>query len=99
MIAVGGPKDGSKHFSKVCKNNGMRKNFANNLYNFVVKYGFDGVDLAWEFPTENGGSPEDRVNFSLLLKELRAIFEPAGLLLSASVTGNYYFEGASLLRI
>jgi len=87
-VAVGGAGAGSEHYSWVSKNYGLRKNFARSLYDFVLQYGFHGVDLAWEFPTENGGSPDDKVNFSLLMEEIRSLFAPAGLIMSASLTGN-----------
>lgn len=40
------------------------------------KYGFQGVDLDWEYPgtPERGGQRADIVNFVLLLKEMRAAY-------------------------
>lgn len=37
------------------------------------QYNFDGVKLYWEYPGagDRGGSDDDGVNFTLLLKELR----------------------------
>ncbi|KAH8679577.1 glycoside hydrolase superfamily, partial [Tricladium varicosporioides] len=52
--------------------------FISSLCAFMEKYGFQGVDLDWEFPTvaSRGGRPEDTANLLLLLKELRAEFGP-----------------------
>ena len=46
----------------------------------MTRYGFDGADIDWEYPTGSGDSgnierPEDKANFALLLAELRAQFD------------------------
>jgi chitinase len=40
------------------------------------KYGFQGVDIDWEYPVapERGGHEDDTQNFVLLVKEMRAAF-------------------------
>ncbi|OMJ15245.1 Chitinase A1 [Smittium culicis] len=53
-----------------------RKNFASSVCDFLVKYGFDGVDIDWEYPVTGGDpgnaySPQDGINFVLLLSEMR----------------------------
>jgi chitinase len=50
---------------------------------FVTKYGFDGVDIDWEYPTGGGLSgnrtrPEDKHNFTLMLAELRRQLDERG---------------------
>ena len=54
---------------------------------FIQTHGFDGLDVDWEYPgdTERGGNYNDRDNYSLLLEELKAAFQPFGWLLSAAV--------------
>jgi len=88
MVGIGGWFEESKNFSQVCNDAPLRGQFVNNLFNFVTQWGFSGLDLDWEYPTDRGGAPEDKVNFSLLVEELRALFAPAGLLLSAAVSAN-----------
>lgn len=36
--------------------------FANSVVTFVQKYNFHGLDVDWEYPTQRGGVPEDKVN-------------------------------------
>lgn len=87
LIAIGGWNEGGARFSAVVGSDALRATFVRNIVDFVKKYNFDGFDLDWEYPanTERGGKPEDRPNFSKLLKELRAAFDPEGLLLTAAV--------------
>jgi chitinase len=42
----------------------------------MPKYGFQGVDLDWEYPVapERGGHEDDTKNFVLLVQEMRAAF-------------------------
>jgi hypothetical protein len=39
-----------------------RNFFADSVVTFVQKYNFDGLDVDWEYPTQRGGTPEDKVN-------------------------------------
>ena len=43
---------------------------------FMEQYGFQGVDLDWEYPVADtrGGKPADTENFVSLVKEMRAAF-------------------------
>ena len=58
-----------------------RRRFADSVADFVVRYGFDGLDLDWEFPTI-----ADRENVSLLVGELRRALGGRWLSLSAGAT-------------
>ena len=76
LISIGGWTD-SDRFSDVALTEESRAKFAASVVEFVTQYGFDGVDVDWEYPTGGGEPgnierPEDTENFVLLMAELRA---------------------------
>jgi chitinase len=78
VISVGG-WDGSAKFSDVALTDQSRTVFANSCLQFILKYGFDGVDLDWEYPVAGGKPgnskrPDDKHNFTLLLQKIRETF-------------------------
>jgi len=85
MLSIGGWNEGSKKYSQMASSAASRKTFVDSVVKFLHKYNFDGLDLDWEYPTQRGGKPEDRENYSLLLKELSEALHPRGLLLSAAL--------------
>ncbi|XP_065336266.1 acidic mammalian chitinase-like [Cloeon dipterum] len=95
MVAIGGWNEGSTGFSNICSNPSLRATFVNNLYNFVRNYGFNGLDLDWEFPAQRGGGSADKANFAALVRELKAKFSPAGLILSAAVSAGLWAASVS----
>lgn len=73
LIAIGGWTL-SNPFSDVAITAESRRKFAISAANFVEKYGFDGIDIDWEYPCGGGlsrGRNEDKHNFTLLMAELR----------------------------
>jgi chitinase len=82
LVSVGGWTL-SGEFSDVAFSDVSRQKFARSCVAFIKKYGFDGVDIDWEYPGGGGlagnrSRKEDTVNFTLLLAELRKQFEAAG---------------------
>ncbi|CAE7012155.1 chitinase [Pyrenophora teres f. teres] len=81
-IAVGGfdfsdPERAThRTWSQLCSTPSNRAAFIKSLLDFMPKYGFQGVDLDWEYPVspDRGGVPEDTQNLVLLIKEMRAAF-------------------------
>jgi len=72
MISVGGWND-SWQFSAMASTPTGRETFSDSCVTFVRQYGFDGVDIDWEYPT--GG---DTQNFTSLLQTLRDRLDAAG---------------------
>ncbi|XP_060532351.1 probable chitinase 10 [Cylas formicarius] len=87
LLAVGGWNEGSTKYSAMAADPTKRANFINTALSWVLKYGFDGFDLDWEYPARRDSSnAADKENFVTLIKELRAVFDKNGLLLTAAVS-------------
>ncbi len=81
LISVGGWTL-SDRFSDVALTAQSRAKFAASAVDFCNKYGFDGVDLDWEYPVGGGLEtnkyrPEDKHNYTLLVEEIRRQFNLA----------------------
>jgi chitinase len=50
LVAIGGWNEGSSKYSRLAADPQMREVFAADAKNFVLKYGFDGLDIDWEYP-------------------------------------------------
>jgi chitinase len=82
LISVGGWTL-SGTFSDVALTEASRTKFAKSCVAFIVKYGFDGVDIDWEYPVSDGlesnkKRPEDKRNYTLLLEALRKELDERG---------------------
>ncbi|WP_123042412.1 glycosyl hydrolase family 18 protein [Cohnella candidum] len=82
LISVGG-WTWSKWFSDVAVSEESRTKFADSAVKFVRDWGFDGVDLDWEYPVGGGlegniNRPEDKQNYTLLLRKIREKLDAAG---------------------
>jgi chitinase len=68
----------STNFSDIALTAESRAVFIQSVMAFLAKYELDGLDIDWEYPGMPGaGHPfraEDKQNFTLLLKEVRARF-------------------------
>lgn len=77
LISVGG-WTWSGNFSDMVLTKQSRRRFIDSVVEFIERYKLDGLDVDWEYPgmTGNGNRfrPEDKRNFTLVLKELRSRF-------------------------
>jgi len=81
LVSVGG-WSWSDHFSDAALTTESREHFAQSARQFLVKYQLDGIDLDWEYPGQQGEDnvfrPEDKENFTLLLKAVREQLDAQG---------------------
>lgn len=73
LLSIGGWTYSSK-FSPVAADATMRQTFVSSAVKLVTDWGFDGVDLDWEFNAYTPASG-DAENFVLLLQELRSALD------------------------
>jgi chitinase len=110
FISVGG-WSWSARFSDAALTDASRTAFADSSVDFIVKYGFDGVDIDWEYPVSGGAAgnvnrPEDKQNFTLLMQKLREKLDAQGakdgkkyLLSFAAAAGSYYINNVELPKL
>ena len=82
LISVGGWTWSGK-LSTVAATAASRAHFATSCVAFAKQYGFDGIDIDWEYPVggglaTNAYSPADTQNYTLLLGEIRAQLDALG---------------------
>ena len=73
-------------FSKMAVDPRGRTQFIGSAIDYAQKYGFDGIDIDWEYPgyISRGGDPNDLANFLALVQEFRATAGPGFLLTMAA---------------
>lgn len=110
LISVGGWEWSGK-FSDAAATDTTRTVFAESCVNFITNYGFDGIDLDWEYPVSGGLStnskrPEDKQNFTLLLQKIRekldaqeALDNKQYLLTIAGGAGSSYVNNVEIKKI
>jgi GH18 family chitinase len=73
-------------FSKMAADPAGRTQFIGSAIAYAQKYGFDGIDIDWEYPgyISRGGDPNDLTNFLALVQEFRSTAGPGFLLTMAA---------------
>lgn len=97
MVACGG-WGGSGGFSSMAASDYTRKKFVDSAVRFLLEYELDGLDIDWEYPgmyaAGNPYMPQDKENFTALMRELREAMDETGrkLILTFAAAGweNYY---------
>lgn len=95
LFSVGGAS-GSSGFSSATGST-YRTTFVNNLISIMNSYGYDGIDIDWEFPTVS-----DKTNFTLFMQELYNAIKASGndyfgtpKILTFYTTTGYYDAGVA----
>ncbi|BGO88547.1 hypothetical protein NBRC10512v2_000161 [Rhodotorula toruloides] len=93
---------GSQYFSTHVSTATSRATFARTLVSVMQQYNFDGIDIDWEYPGQQGEgdnvvSPNDSANFLLFLQTLRSVAGVnARLSISINVAGMVGADGNTL---
>lgn len=100
-LSLGG-WDGSGGFSDAAASAKSRGVFVQSCVDLVVAHDLDGIDLDWEYPVSGGAPgvahrPQDRENFTALLRDLRSALDRQGrrdgrryvLTIAGAVSGGY----------
>ena len=92
MLSIGGW--GAGNFSEMAADSALRAKFADDCLAKVERYGLDGIDIDWEYPTSSSAgissSPEDTENYTLLMRQLRETLGPDRLLTLATIWSQVY---------
>ncbi len=97
LISIGGWA--AEGFSDAALTSESRERFANSAVEFMLRHGFDGVDLDWEYPCSTlagiKARAEDRENFSALLRVLRQKLDAQSTKDSRSASERYLLSIAT----
>ncbi|KAL7651280.1 hypothetical protein ACMYSQ_011013 [Aspergillus niger] len=72
--------DTASYWSDMASTAAGRMSWSKSVLFTLQQYGFDGVDLDWEYPvaTDRGGSTEDTFNYVYLVSTLRQVLDASG---------------------
>ena len=92
-MALGGWNDSTKRkYSELLADPAKIARFVEHSVMFVKEFGFDGLDLDYEYPNYDGhghDAPEsDKPGFTQLCRQLSEAFKPLGLELTAAVSAS-----------
>jgi len=75
-------------FSDLAASESATEAFVNSLLTFLNQYGFDGVDIDWEYPaaSDRSGSPADFANYITFLTRIRSALVQSGQQYGLSIT-------------
>ncbi|CAO2599628.1 Acidic mammalian chitinase [Lemmus lemmus] len=94
LLAIGGRQLGPILFVTMVSTPESRHSFITSVIKFLRKYGFDGLNLFWQYPGCHGSPPRDKHLFTVLIQVSKeGIFEEVSknkkprLLVTAAVDG------------
>jgi chitinase len=98
LLSIGGW--GSGRFSEMAADDTLRKQFANDCRRVIDAFNLDGIDIDWEYPTQDmsgiSASPNDTENYTMLMRDIREAIGSAKLLTHATVASAEYMDHRAL---
>ena len=70
--------------ASICERKPLREKLAASLADYLLKQGFDGVDIDWEYPRSS-----ENADFAALLQQIHSVFAPLGLRLTVAVSPSH----------
>lgn len=99
MLSIGGWTSGN--FSEMAAEKETREAFAEDCARVIREFGLDGVDIDWEYPTSSeagiSSSPDDKENYTLLMRDIRKAIGRDKLLTLASDKSAGYIDFPAIL--
>ena len=97
-LALGGSTHGSRKFTEMVATEASRTEFIQNAIIFLRDNSFDGLNLDWQYPTQDGSPLADRERFTFLCQEFKTAFiseasssvKPQLLLTATLAAGNEF---------
>ena len=103
LLMIGGWGAHADGFSEMAKDPAKRTAFCQACKAHIDNYGFDGIDIDWEYPTqsadnETGCDPNDTQNFNIVLKELRETIGDTKIISFASSSSAKYVDWKTAIK-
>lgn len=102
LLMIGGWGSHADGFSMMARDAAKRTEFCQSCKAHIDDYGFDGIDIDWEYPTYaaegNGASSSDKQNFNLVLKELRETIGDTKIISFASSSSAKYVDWPNSIK-
>ncbi|RYO92560.1 hypothetical protein DL766_002359 [Monosporascus sp. MC13-8B] len=97
-VALGGwafndPGPTQTTFSDIASSSANTDIFLDSLVQMMNKYGFDGVDIDWEYPVaeDRNGRPEDYENVVTFMKKIRSRMNDSKRGVSMAIPASYWY--------
>ena len=91
VLSIQGYSSAGTNFSKAASTAAGRKTLAESMLKTIEKYHLDGIDIDWEYPGFNTGTPTsiDKPNYTLLCKQIVETLKGANpdYLVTAAIPG------------
>ena len=102
LLMIGGWGEHADGFSMMARDAKKRSEFCHACKQHIDTYGFDGIDIDWEYPgggpSTNGKSNDDPKNFVLVLKELRDSIGDTKIISYASSSSAGYMDWKGAMK-